>query len=318
MIAPAISVLMPLHNASAFLREAVASVLEQTFDDFELIIVDDGSTDDTAAILRDYTDPRIRVLNHASNRGIVESLNDGLAAARGAFIARMDGDDICHPERLARQWLFMQQHGSTVMCGTAVKIIGTEATAWVQWFDAEDVRIALLFESPICHPTAMFRSDVLQRAGLRYGTEFPHAEDYAMWVALSEYGACANVPEVLFHYRAHSAQISARNSVTQAASIRRLQAAVLARLHIVPSQREWRVHDLFGQAFNPLPRLEMRMSRWRKRLVAANRRYCLFDDQRLQRQLEIRENRATKRITTMMAQMSPPLRFRWRLIGALR
>lgn len=183
---PAISVLMPVYNGEKFLRGAIDSILAQTFVNFEFLIVDDGSTDTTPSILKEYAqkDSRIRVLTNETNCKIAFSLNRGLLAARAPLIARMDADDWSYPERLEKQELFMRNHPAVSVLGCSVALAGKQGF-YKTYASNEEIRAFMLFGNPMFHPTVMMRKDIVLAAG-GYSTENIPAEDYALWTQLSD------------------------------------------------------------------------------------------------------------------------------------
>ena len=209
---PAVSVVMAVYNAGDFLAEAVESVLEQTFGDFEFVIVDDGSTDGSAAKLAAYAaaDRRVRVLTQA-NAGLVASLNRGIEQSRAVLIARMDADDVCRPDRLARQVRFMEEHPEVVLLGGGYELIDGAGRA-LRAFEppADDgslQRLCLAGLTPISHPLAMFRRDAALSVG-GYDPAYATAEDLDLWLRLGEVGRLACLPGVILGYRMHAKSMS--------------------------------------------------------------------------------------------------------------
>ncbi|MCB1152084.1 glycosyltransferase [bacterium] len=212
--APIVSVLMPVHNGERYLASAVASILDQTFDDFELLIVDDGSTDASADIACAGDDSRVRYIRRA-HAGLVATLNAGLALARGRYIARMDADDIALPTRLERQVAFLDEHPDIDIAGSFIAVIDGDDNVVDKWHvpcspDWLARRVAL--HPPFAHPSVMMRREVIADRGY---PDVPHAEDYALWLSLADRARFANVPEVLLHYRRHEASVSTRHNTTQ-------------------------------------------------------------------------------------------------------
>jgi glycosyltransferase involved in cell wall biosynthesis len=206
---PLVTVLMPVYNAGCFLKQSIDSILCQTHGDFDFVIVDDGSTDiDTRRILQEaLSDNRVRLLTHPKRMGVARSLNHGLDAATGEFIARMDADDISHPQRLEKQVEFMRMHPEVGLCGTAVECFGrVEGLRIINPVDPEEIKCRLLLSCPISHPTVMFRTASLQRYQLRYDEEFETGEDYELWIRCAMCFPIANLLEPLLYYRIHTAQ----------------------------------------------------------------------------------------------------------------
>ena len=272
---PVVSVVMPVYNAAAHLAAALDSMLAQTFTDFELIVLDDGSTDETGALLAAYAerDARLRLAGSAQNQGLIARLNQGLELACGRYIARMDGDDTSRPERLARQVALLEAQPQIGACGSWIRVFG-DAPARVERYPADDVaiRCELLFRSALAHPAAMLRGDVLRRYGLRYDTQFVHAEDYAMWLQIAAHSQLANLPEILLDYRAHAAQVGQRQRATQQASSALVRLNQLCALGLDPTPAERATHEAISTAqFAPTRAFVAAADSWLRRLLAANR-----------------------------------------------
>lgn len=227
---PAISVAMSVYNGERFLPLAIESVLGQSFADFELLILDDGSTDGSAAIIRRYAeaDSRVRPVIR-ENRGLIASLNQLLDMAQAPFVARMDADDICRPERFARQVAFLTDHPDYGVVGSWSEDIGEHGEALVRsGADHPLVHEEMLAaieqgEQLICHPAVMYRRDVVLSVG-GYHAAFRHCEDLDLWLRLSSVTRMGNIPERLLRYRRYPDQVSARHSTEQQIG------AVIARL----------------------------------------------------------------------------------------
>lgn len=218
---PQISVAMSVYNGERFLRPAIESVLGQTFDDFEFLILDDGSSDSTRAIITDYAarDPRIRPILR-ENRGLIASLNQLLAEARAPLVARMDADDVSLPERFARQVAFLATHPEVGVLGTWTDDIDETGAPYPldapphpldhdQFLRAIDESLPLL-----CHPAVMYRRDVVLAAG-GYHAAFHHCEDLDLWLRLARVTRMANLPERLLRYRHYGDQVSSRHATVQ-------------------------------------------------------------------------------------------------------
>lgn len=214
---PTVSVVMPAFNAEKYLREAIESILSQTFTDFEFIIVNDGSTDSTKDIILSYNDPRIIYLENEINSGIVVTLNKGLDAARGKYIARMDADDISLPERFAAQVDFLDTHPDIGVVGTYLQIIdeqGNNKYIFENASDPNECFVNMIFATCVGHPTVMLRREILTQNHLRYEEYFKGMEDYYLWWQMSKFTKFSNLKLPLLNYRKHSAQIT-KNQINE-------------------------------------------------------------------------------------------------------
>lgn len=236
---PLVSVLLPVYNGGRYLREAIEGVLAQTLTRFELIVIDDGSTDGSVEIARSYSDPRIRVLRNGQNLGLVQTLNRGIGVCRSPLVARIDSDDVCRRDRLARQLSFLQQNSNVGVCGSWLLIRRAglppvrAKSAPELWrfprFDAE-IQCTLPFNSPIAHPSVVMRLSVLQRLESLYDESFPQAEDYELWTRLSRLTRMHNLSEPLVEYRLHADSVTAGNRGTQQGSARAIRQGELRAL----------------------------------------------------------------------------------------
>ncbi len=205
-----VSVLMPVYNAAKYIREAIDSILNQTFTDFEFLIINDGSTDNTADIVNEYKDPRIKLVSNDSNCGLIYTLNKGIDLAQGKYIARMDADDICAPQRLEMQVGYLEKNPDIDILGTAFNFIGTPYEIHHPVYQAE-IRIKLLDDNAFSHPSVMMRTEALRRVGLHYNSDYKHVEDYQFWTQAEMTGlGLANLDDVLLFYRQHADQISSQ------------------------------------------------------------------------------------------------------------
>ncbi len=243
--APTISVLLPACNAAATIGRAVASVQRQTREDWELVAVDDGSTDATGSILDELArgDRRIRV-RHRPHEGLVAALNDGLAVARGCLVARMDADDACEPERLRKQAGHLDTHPETGLVGCLVAH-GGDAVAQagygrhVAWLNSlvtpGQIALNRFIESPFAHPSVMFRRDLVERHGGYREGDFP--EDYELWLRWAAAGVrMAKVPEVLLTWADPPERLSRRDLRYRSEAFFAVKAAYVAQT-VAPIQR---------------------------------------------------------------------------------
>jgi len=204
---------MPVYNAERYLSVSVQSILNQTWTDFELITINDCSTDTSPQILAQLAkqDNRIRLLHNSSNLGVTRSLNIGIDQAQGDFIARMDADDESSPTRIEKQLSFLLEHTDIGIVGGGCKIIDSESRYCSDWMKPVSdlaIRWEMLLDNPFIHPTVMCRSRILHDRHLRFNEELSVSQDYDFWTRLLQYTRGANLPEPVLFYRIHRDQIS--------------------------------------------------------------------------------------------------------------
>src|SRR4029077_1113562 len=233
MTTPIVSVVMSVFNGERFLREAVESILAQSFRDFEFIVIDDGSTDRTGEILNRYqrSDPPVRVY-YQENRGLIDSLNRGCELARGKYIARMDADDIAVRNRLMWQGGFMEKHPEVGVVGGTIECInstGKSVRTYRHPIRDREIKSALLRGGVgFCHPTVLMRREVLVSVG-GYRKVVVHAEDYDLWLRIADRFQLANLGAVVLKYRLHPYQICVRACREMALTRRAAQIAAWSR-----------------------------------------------------------------------------------------
>lgn len=199
---PKVTVLMPVYNAELYLREAIESILFQTYPNFEFIIINDGSTDSSADIVADFRDDRIRLIHNDRNRGIIYTLNRGIRLARGEFIARMDADDISLPKRLENQLRFMEVNPTVAVSGGGIiEFDGNGCKVHKMPEDPRSIRTNLLFHCVLMHPTVMMRKSIITGEGFFYSEKYRSVEDFELWQRISFRHDLANIPNILLKYR---------------------------------------------------------------------------------------------------------------------
>ncbi len=233
VMAPLVSILMPVYKTAPYLREAMNSMLCQTFQDFELIVLDDCSPDNEEEILDAYDDPRIVRYKGEKNVGLSNVLNVGIGMARGKYIARMDSDDISLPQRLQVQVDYLDKHPDVDLVSVGMRLFGAKEGTWIRELNPEKVKIEALFHSPVLHASSVWRKEAFEKQGLRFRQEMVPAEDYDLWVRAMLKGLkLVNLPVVLYEYRIHEAQATLQTDKTTAKS-REVQMAYL--LEALPS-----------------------------------------------------------------------------------
>lgn len=253
-MSPRISVLMPAYNAEKYIAESIESILNQTFPDFEFIIINDGSTDNTAKIIRQYArrDKRIKFIDNRKNQGLIAVLNQGLDLCSGEYIARMDSDDISLPTRFEKQVAYMDANSDVGILGTSIMQFTnngdenpSQKKSCVSYMD-------VAFNCPVCHPSAMMRRAVLEKYGLRYRPEYLHAEDYDLWAQAVLVTKIHNLPDILLRYRWHNSNISVTEKAPQAQTAERIRRELLELLSDAPElQNKLRKIANDTRYFNP-------------------------------------------------------------------
>lgn len=249
-----VSVIMSNYNTpEEYLRAAIESILNQTYQKFEFIIIDDCSTDNSLQIIESYSDKRIKIIRNEQNLGITKSLNRGLSIANGEFVARMDADDISLKNRFKKQVEFLRSHPDHIVCGTGVELIGDWQSKHSNKYicrtipEKELFRIHLLFGNcpNIVHPTAMFNHSLLLKYNIKYTEKYLLAQDYRMWVSCSEVAECANIPETLLNYRVHGKAVSSDKKELQTNIALQIMQEQLDKLGITLTQEYAAIHKDF-------------------------------------------------------------------------
>jgi len=225
---PIVTVLMPVYNAGAFVATAIDSVLKQTFVSFELVIINDGSSDGSDEIIASFRDERIRVITNERNLGLIATLNKGIQLAHGKFIARMDADDVCLPDRLIKQVAFLEQHVDVAVVASLVDFINTDDEVTGNWstdqsaVSEQDIARVMTRTNCIAHPSVMMRTEIARK--YLYQSDQKGAEDWDLWLRLLSDGhRIAKISEVLLHYRIHPDSITAGDKRKELLEIRLLR-----------------------------------------------------------------------------------------------
>ncbi len=293
-----ISVLLPAYNAEKFIAEAIESILAQTFADFEFIIINDGSTDSTAEIIRSYADPRIVFIDHKENRGLVSVLNQGMEMARGEYIARMDADDIAYPGRFAKQVQFMDENHDFGVVSSNARIFGDKFGALGDKRNGITRNPAFLgaldwyLGCKVLHPAAMLRKEFFEKHHLRYDPDYLACEDYELWSRAVRYMKIANIQDVLLNYRWHDGSVTTSLRDIQIKNTQRVQRNILDFcLHNEKDRLSYRFfagenpEPLYVEVrlFGLVPLLKIKAQRNSKRVFLFNfiplmkiRKYCAF------------------------------------------
>lgn len=239
---PKISVLMPVYNGEQYLREAIQSILDQTYTDFEFLIIDDGSTDGSRNIIDSFNDSRIRIETCNKNMGTVHALNHGIMLARGEYIARMDCDDISLPKRFEHQIRFMDTNPDTGVIGTGMRLIKNGKLKNIRFQPDSDnlLKISLLFNTCFFHPTVFMRSSVIKKT--LYPDNLVYTQDYNFWTHLAIHTRYSNLVEPLVYFRVHPEQISSKKSDLQKTNSRLIRESYINALFPETSRDDMEIH----------------------------------------------------------------------------
>jgi glycosyltransferase involved in cell wall biosynthesis len=272
-----VTVLLPAYNAEKYLVEAVESILKQSFVDFELLIIDDGSTDNTLSILNSFKDSRINIVKHAENKGLIYSLNEGLNLAKSKYIVRMDADDIALPNRLKVQVDFMNQHQDIAAAGSYYHIIGREEIQKMP-ISNDTIKVHMLFHTAMAHPTMILRRDSFIDADYFFDQDFKHAEDYELWSRACVSLKFANIPQVLLKYRFHEEQVSTKFNKIQRDAMNQVQLNLLLNLGIsVKSEEKIIQNGIAYSEYGNDKEYLIKLLEWLKKIETSNETKQFFD-----------------------------------------
>lgn len=275
---PKVSVLMSVYNSEGYLKEAIDSVLAQTFIDFEFLILNDASTDGSKQIILSYNDKRIHLVDNSTNLGLAASLNKGLALARGEYIARMDADDICCKQRLKKQVEKLDSLPQAGVCGSWFRWIknGKKGRLVKTPVSDQEIKAAMLFQNPLAHPTVMIRASVLKEYGITYREDFFNSQDYALWLDLMFRTCFVTLPEVLLYYRLHKKQVSANKSKKESLFVKQIHGDLLKQFAISGEEAENKHHRLFMEDSSGGKKYLFGMMRYLVFLIRKNRQTGMF------------------------------------------
>lgn len=277
---PKVSVVMSTFNTpEEYLKEAINSIIRQTYTDFELIVVDDGSTNNDSEIAVGFHDKRIIVLKNEKNSGLAYSLNRGIKQAKGEYIVRMDSDDIAVSDRLEKQIGYMDSHKEIDILSARAECFGSRTgMPIIDCGDDSYVKSALFFADVILHPTVVMRNSSLKKYGLMYDEKLRRAQDYDLWARATEHCRFHIMPDVVLNYRCHDGQATVIAREKQLAVCRMVCNYYLGRLGIEVNDKTVTFHRaLNGSADHPVSLYEL--WQWTEMLIKANKKKKLFDEE---------------------------------------
>lgn len=269
-----VTIVLPVYNGERYLREAINSVMAQSLRDFELWVINDGSTDGSLRIIDSFTDQRVVRMNNPRNLGTVLTQNNAFAKVTSPYIARMDQDDLWHPEKLELQVKLLESRPDVGVCGTAIHKFGDFNGICVFPEESDALKVGLLFYCMMSHPSVVFRRSMLEKTGIKYNPEFAIADDYKMWIDVLQRSNIYNIQKPLVEYRQHAGQICRKNKAEQEVAVRRLREEQLRLIYPNPSEEEMRFHlDRFVTLEPNSDDEVIKFVRWTNNLCSVNRQH---------------------------------------------
>ena len=215
---PLVSVIIPFFNAESTLLEAVNSILDQSYEKLEIIIINDGSTDKSEQIIQSLNDDRIIYIKNEKNQGLIKTLNIGFENSTGQYIARMDADDISLKDRISKQVQYMEKNKSCVACGTKINYFGEKINRFLSplyYTTDRECKESLMIYPCFAHPSIILKTEIIKNNNIRYNENYKFVEDYKLWIDLCDYGTFYNIPEELLNYRVSQTQTTSSSNILQ-------------------------------------------------------------------------------------------------------
>jgi glycosyltransferase involved in cell wall biosynthesis len=225
-----VSVIMTVYNGQDYLKDSISSILNQSFKDFEFIIVNDGSIDKSDNIVRSFNEPRIKYYDFKENAGVIDRLNFAIEKAIGKYIVKMDQDDISEPNRIYLQYSFMEKNLDIGVCGTFAELFGAKKGTWKMPTKDSEIKASLINGSPFCHPSVIFRKITLIENNIKYRKDYDLTDDFELWIQLSNVTRFANISKTLLKYRISEQQVSFKRKKEQVIQVNELRKKVIAKL----------------------------------------------------------------------------------------
>ena len=290
---PSISVVMPVYNYGQFIKESIDSVLAQTFSDFELIVLNDGSSDNSSEIAHSYLDKRVKVIDFPEKSVCYSTVrNAGMSVATGKHICVMDADDVCLPDRLENQYRFLEENPEFGLIGGAYYILNTGRISFRET-DYETIKVHLLKYCYLHHPTCMIRSSLVRKHHLFYSESYKYSADFDWEVRASSLFPVSNINTPVLLYRVHARQVSSSKRREQFSFVHQIRVKQLSFFGIEPSELEKALHIAFIHETVD-PRFdENAIDQWIVKLLEANRRTGYFSQQKLKSFLQAHQYRYT-------------------------
>ena len=279
-----VSIITSVYNCEKYIAEMLDSILEQTYKDWELIVFDDASTDNTWDIFLIYQDQRIKKYRNKKNHGLTVNLNKALNLAKGEYVARIDGDDVAYPRRLEKQVQYMNEHPDVVLSGCWMKRFGSNELILQGAVDWEVLKVSLLFHAIVFHPSFIMRRSILDQDNIKYNEQLKCAQDYDIEYRLSRCGKIENIAEVLMKYRVHDDQVTAKKAEEQKFYANITRNLILSDLGIELVDKERIAWEHFG-TFEVAPNFDEEIGYIRgiiEQIIAINKTKKVYQENILQ------------------------------------
>jgi len=279
---------MPVYNEEQFIFSAVESILNQSFDDFEFIIIDDASTDNTKLILTQIEDSRIYRVYNQKHSGNYACRNQGLSLSKGKYICVMDADDIAHPDRLLKQCIFMESNPHCLAAGSYYESFSDNTSPYLVKPPLEEslIKVLLLKNNIFAHPTLIIRNDIFERYQLRYNEHYYYSSDYDLLTHINQLGVTTNIPEILLRYRRHNKQITSSKGFEQQMYANQIRLKQLNFFRMKPSIDEIIIHLYLMQDYHISKSKLLETEKWCNKLLLINNQLKLYDQKYLHKLLE--------------------------------
>ncbi len=283
---PLISVIMSVYNDEKYIRESLDSLLQQTLGDFEVIIIDDCSNDRTAELVEEYHEDRFHFIRNKENKGLTYNLNQAIAYASGTYIARMDGDDICLPERFEKQVEYLENHRNLMLISCRAQMFGEENLISRIQGSPQELKAMMLIRPVLAHPGFMMRGELVRDFGMRYDETFRSAQDYDFAVRTAERFDIGITKEVLLKYRVHKKQISSSRTGEQMNNADRVRRYQMDRLGIELGESQKEIYGLWAKEAKGMKAEHFyKAEALVKKIAGSNREKKLYDEKTLEETL---------------------------------
>jgi len=279
-----VTVLLPVYNAEKYIKNSIESILNQTYCKFLLLIINDGSIDQSLDIIKRYNDNRIKIINFNQNIGLIKALNIGLDNSKGKYIIRMDADDISELNRIEEQIKYMDSNPAIGVSGCGSRTFGESVNSWETLYPVEhdDIKVKLTHNTSLSHPTVIFNRALL--GSIRYNDKYQHIEDYELWVRIIDKFKIGNLNKVLLNYRIHSDQISTVYSGEQAILANELRMKMLSKAGVNPNQDEVKLHKkICSYQFENNPAFLSASNVWFQKIYKSNHNSQYFNKSSLKK-----------------------------------